>query len=92
MKSVWSRASPIWRWARAQDLAHLEQRLAHVGQRFDDLNRKVNRRFDDFNQQMLDFRAEMRQMRNWLVRLYGLIVFSFIGAIVLILFRGLIFK
>ena len=41
---------------------------------------------------MLDFRAEMRQMRNWLVRLYGLMVFSFIGAIVLILFRGLIFK
>jgi len=36
--------------------------------------------------------AETRQMRNWLVRLYGLMVFSFIGATVLILFRGLIFK
>ena len=75
----------VWSSARAQDLALLEQR-------FDDLNRKVNRRFDDFNQQILDFRAELRQMRNWLVRLYGLMVFSFIGAIVLILFRGLIFK
>ena len=52
----------------------------------------IEQRFNDLNQQMLDFRAEMRQMRNWLVRLYGLMVFSFIGAIVLILFRGLIFK
>lgn len=39
--------------ARAQALVHLEQRFA-----------QVDRRFDDLNQQMLDFRAEMRQMRN----------------------------
>ncbi len=68
-----------------QGFAYMEkaraQDLAHIEQRFNDLN-----------QQMLDFRAEMRQMRNWLVRLYGLMVFSFIGAVVLILFRGLIFK
>ena len=67
--------------ARAQDLAPLEQRFA-----------QVDRRFDGLNQQMLDFRAEVRRMRNWLVQFYGLMVFSFIGAIVLILFRGLIFK
>ena len=41
---------------------------------------------------MLDFRAEMRQMRNWLVRLYGLMVFGFIGGILLIVFRDFIFK
>ena len=27
-------------------------------------------------------------MRNWLMRLYGLVVFGFIGTIVLILFKG----
>ena len=37
-------------------------------------------------------REDMRQMRNWLFRLYGLVVFGFIGAVVLILFRELIFK
>ena len=47
--------------------------------------KRMEERFDDLNQQMPDFRAEMRQMRNWLVRLYGLMVASFIGAIVLIL-------
>ena len=52
------------------------QDLAHIEQRFNDLN-----------QQMMDFRAEMRQMRNWLVRLYGLVVFGFTGAMMLILFR-----
>ena len=67
--------------ARAQDLVYIDRRFAQVDQRFDGLN-----------QQMMDSRAEMRQMRNWLVRLYGLVVFGFIGAIVLILFRDLIFK
>ena len=31
-------------------------------------------------------------MRNWLVRLYGLVVLGFIGAIMLILFRELVFQ
>ena len=84
---------PIWRRpARAQDLVHIEQLFSDLNQRFSDLNQSFNQRFDDLNQQMLDFRAEMRQMRNWLVRLYGLVVLGFIGAIVLILFRDLVFK
>ena len=66
--------------------------FGRMERRFDDLDKTVNQRFDDLKQQMLDFRAEMRQMRNWLVRLYGLMVFSLIGAIMPILFRGLIFK
>lgn len=57
------------------------QDLAHIAQRFNDLS-----------QQMMDFRAEMRQMRNRLVRLYGLVVFGFIGAMMLILFRDWFFK
>ena len=36
--------------------------------------------------------ADMRQMRNWLVWLSGLVVFGFIGSIVWILSRGLEFK
>lgn len=46
--------------------------FGRMERRFDDLDKTVNQRFDDLKQQMLDFRAEMRQMRNWLVRLYGL--------------------
>jgi len=81
------------------DAAHTEKNFAHVNQRFDD----VNKRFDDMNQRFndlkevvndlrLDMREDMRQMRNWLFRLYGLVVFGFIGTAVLILFRELIFK
>lgn len=34
----------------------------------------------------------MRQIRNWLFRLYGLIVLDFTGTAVLILCKELIFK
>ena len=67
------------------DAAHTEKNFAHVNQRFDNLKEVVN----DLR---LDMREDMRQMRNWLFRLYGLIVFGFIGTAVLILFRELIFK
>lgn len=69
-----------------------EQNLVHVNQRFDEMNRNVNQRFDGLEKRMDQFHADMLQMRNWLVRLYGLVVFGFIGAIVLILFRDLFFK
>jgi hypothetical protein len=36
--------------------------------------------------------ADMLQMRNWLVWLFGLVVFGFVASIVLILFRDLISK
>ena len=58
-----------------------EQNLVHINQRFDGLEKRM----DQFHDQ---FHADMRQMRNWLMRLYGLVVFGFIGAIVLMLFKG----
>ena len=86
-----------------QGFAHAEktreQNLIHVNERFDDLNQRfddLNRRFDGLERRMeegfSELRADMRQMRNWLVWLFGLVVFGFIGSIVLILFRGLVFK
>ena len=81
------------------DAAHLEKNFAHVNQRFDDMNLRfdaMDRRFDDMKEAVNDLRSDMRedmrQMRNWLFRLYGLIVFGLIGTAVLILFRELIFK
>ena len=69
-----------------------EQNLLHINQRFDEMNRSINQRFDGLERRMDQFHADMLQMRNWLVRLYGLVVFGFIGAIALILFRDLFFK
>ena len=62
-----------------------EQDSVHINQRFDDLKEVVN----DLR---LDMREDMRQMRSWLFRPYGLVVFGFIGTAVLILFPELIFK
>ena len=64
--------------ARAEDSAHTNQRL-------DSLERRMEQGFAQLH-------ADMRQMRGWLVRLYGLVVFGFLGGIVLILFRDFIFK
>ena len=60
-----------------------EQNLLHINQRFD----YIDHRFSDLQSSIGDLRADMRQMRNWLVWLFGLVVFGFIGSIVLILFR-----
>ena len=65
-----------------------EQNLVHVNQRFDDMNQ----RFDSLERRMDVFHADMLQMRNWLVRLYALVAFGFIGAIALILLKDVIFK
>jgi tetrahydromethanopterin S-methyltransferase subunit G len=70
----------------------MEEGFAHVGQRFDDLKENFSHRFDGLERRMDQLHADMLQMRNWLVRLYGLVVFGFIGAITLILFRDLFFK
>ncbi len=84
-----------------------EQNFVYLNQRFDDMNRSVNQRFDDMNRgvnQRLDslerrmdqgfaqVHLDVSQMRNWLVRLYALVVFGFVGAIALILFKDLLFK
>ena len=64
--------------ARAEDASFTNQRL-------ESLERRMEQGFAQLH-------ADMRQMRGWLVRLYGLVVFGFIGGIVLILFRDFIFK
>ena len=89
--------------AREQNFVHLNQRFddlnQSVNQRFDDINQRfegINQRFDRLERRMeegfSELRADMRQMRNWLVWLFGLVVFGFIGSIVLILLRDVIFK
>ena len=85
--------------AREQNLVHVNQRFDDLNQRFDEVNRRfddMNRRFDDMNRRMeqgfAQIHADMRQIRNWLVWLFGLVVFGFIGSIVLILFRDTLFK
>ena len=71
--------------ARATDAAHSNDRFDQLNIRFDSLERRMEQGFAQLH-------ADMRQMRGWLVRLYGLVVFGFIGGIVLILFRDFIFK
>ena len=90
-----------------KNFAHVHQRFDDMNLRFDDVNQRFDQRFDEANKRFdqrfddlkeivndlrSDMREDMRQMRNWLFRLYGLIVFGFIGTVVLILFRELIFK
>ena len=62
-----------------------EQNFMHINQRFDSLEKRMDRLHDQLH-------ADMRQMRNWLAWLYGLMVVGFIGAIALILFRDMFFK
>lgn len=71
--------------AREQNLVHVNQRFDDINQRFDDMNRRMEQGFAQIH-------ADMRQIRNWLVWLFGLVVFGFIGSIVLILFRDVVFK
>jgi hypothetical protein len=45
----------------------------------------VNRRLDQMN---TDIRADMRQMRNWLIGLYGIVVFGFVGSIFITIIKN----
>ena len=76
----------------------MEQGFEHVNQQFDQVNQQfdqVNRRLDqvstdirsDMRQISTDIRADMRQMRNWLIGLYGIVVFGFIGSIFLTIIK-----
>ncbi len=71
--------------AREQNLVHLNQRFEQVDKRFDSLERRMDQGFAQVH-------LDVSQMRNWLVRLYALVVFGFVGAIALILFKDLLFK
>ena len=67
-----------------------EQNLIHTSQRFGDLKEGINQRFDSLEKHMDQIHADMRQMRGWLIWLFGLAVFGFLGSIVLILFRDVL--
>lgn len=84
-------------FAHANQLA--DQRHDSINQRLADADKAreqnqvhVNQRFDALEKRMDLFHADMLQMRNWLVRLYALVAFGFIGAIALILLKDVIFK
>jgi tetrahydromethanopterin S-methyltransferase subunit G len=78
--------------AREQNLVHVTQRFDDLKEsfkhRFDDLKGGINQRFDNLERRMDQIHADMRQMRGWLIWLFGLVVFGFLGSIVLILFKG----
>lgn len=92
------------RFDRVNELA--DQRAEGINQRFDAIHQRladaekaraqnllhINQRFDGLEKRMDQFHADMPQMRNWLVRLYSLVVLGFIGAIALILCRDMFFK
>ena len=73
--------------AREENLVHISQRFDDLNQRFDDLKDGVGQRFDSLERRMDQIHADMRQMRGWLIWLFGLVVFGFMGSIVLILLR-----
>lgn len=64
---------------------HFDEHVLRMDERFLSLEKRMEEGFSEL-------RADMRQMRNWLVWLFGLVVFGFIGSIVLILSRDLILK
>ena len=65
-------------------MAHMGQRFTHIDQRFTQVDQRTN-------QQFVDVHANIRELRGWIIRLYGLIVFGFIGTIVLAILKDKIF-
>lgn len=71
-----------------QGFDHVSQQFDRVSQQFDRVSQQfehVNQQFDQVNRRIdlmtTDIRADMRQMRNGLIGLYGIVVFGFIGSI-----------
>ncbi len=75
-----------------QGFDHVNQGFDHVNQRFDDLRTDIRANFSDIRSDIAGIRADMRQMRNWLVGLYGIVVFGFIGTLVITIFKEQLFK
>ena len=69
---------------------HVEKEFGHVNELAEQRHKEVNQRFDDLKEGMRDIRADMRQMRAWLIWLFGLVVFGFIGSIVLMMLRNVV--
>ncbi|ETX05516.1 hypothetical protein [Candidatus Entotheonella palauensis] len=73
----------------------MEQGFENVDQRFEAINQRfdsVNERFNDLKTDIAGIRTDMRQMRNWLIGLFSLVVFGFIGTLVITIFKEQIFK
>ena len=58
--------------------------------RFDHANELAGERYtrlrEDMQEMKTDMKADIRQMRNWVVTLFTVVVFGFVGAIVLRMF------
>ena len=67
---------------------HFDDLIQNIHRHFDDLNRRYDSLERRMEEGFSELRADMLQMRNWLMRLHGLVVFGFIGTIVLVLFKG----
>ena len=65
-------------------ISTIHDRFEQVDKRFDD----VNQRFNDMNQRFNGLSQSVAQIRSWLVGLYVLIAFGFLG----ILVKELIFE
>lgn len=79
----------------------MDQAFAHLNQRLDDQQQSFNQRLDNVenrvDQGFSGIHTDIRQLRNWWVQLFGLVVFGlvffgFIGGMTLMLFRELLFR
>ena len=79
----------------------MEQAFGHVNQRLDDQRQSLGQQFESMEQRIEQgfsgIHADVRQLRNWWVQLFGLVVFGlvffgFIGGMTLMLFREILFR
>jgi len=66
----------------------MEQGFAHIGERFDQMDWRFDQRFDQMGRHFDQIHADIRQMRGWLIGLYGIVVFGFIGSIFITLMKS----
>ena len=67
----------------------MEQGFAHAEKSREQNFVHVNQRFDSIERSLSDIRADMRQMRNWLIGLYVFIALGFLGLLAReFLYRG----
>ena len=64
----------------------MQDRFDRVDERFDHANELAGERHARLREDMQEMKADIRQMRNWVVTLFTVVVFGFVGAIVLRVF------
>ena len=79
----------------------MDQAFAHLHQRLDDQQQSLKQHIDSVDKRIEQgfsgIHTDTRQLRNWWVQLFGLVVFGlvffgFIGGMTLMLFRELLFR